>query len=168
MRGKCPTSVMKIANIVAAVFVAIGVLVRFSYLFGAFTFWALMECFFMVSFSAILFCSLGALGPRFSNSARTYFNFLDNNFGQGCYIVILCMMVLQKASKGEELFPIIALIIGVLNMLYGYNDTIKELPVLPWAEWQDNRVKKEEKKDKKKSVKELNEEKRQAEKKKRV
>jgi hypothetical protein len=42
---------------------------------------------------------------------------------------------------------------GVLNMIYGYKDTIKELPMLPWAEWQDNRVKEDKpKKDKKKTV----------------
>lgn len=160
---------MKVANIIAAGFIGIGVLVRFSYLIGDFTFWGLVECCFMVSFCIILFSSMGALGPRYGDLTRTYYNFLDNYFGTGSYMVFLCIMTLQKASKGEQLFPVIALVIGVINMLYGYNDTLKELPVLPWANWQDNRVKDEEDpKNKKKTAKELNEEKRKQELKKKV
>jgi len=100
-REKCPGSTMKIANIVAACFIGIGILVRFSYLIGAFTFWGLLECLFMVIFGLILFASYGALGPGNSDSCRTYFNFLDNNFGQGSYMVFLCVVILQKADKGE-------------------------------------------------------------------
>jgi len=50
-------------------------------LVGAFTFWGLLECCFMVGFVLILISSLGGAGPAFSDSTRTYFNFLDNNFG---------------------------------------------------------------------------------------
>ena len=94
MRDKCPGSTMKIANIVAACFIAIGSLVRFAYLVGAFTFWGLLECCFMVGFVLILILSLGGAGPAYSDSTRTYFNFLDNNFGSGFYISFLCIVIL--------------------------------------------------------------------------
>jgi hypothetical protein len=66
---------------------------------------------------------------------RTYFNFLDNRFGKGCFMLFLCMITFEKTSRGEDLFGIISSIVGVLNILVGYNDHhMKIMPSKPWGE----------------------------------
>ena len=63
---------------------------------------------------------------------RTYFNFLDQQFGRGVFLVWLSMMLLERKTSLEILFCIIVLLIASIDLILGYGDAKKTLASLPW------------------------------------
>lgn len=92
------------------------------------------QIFCIFAFVIILAGSEGTFGPGFSSTVRTYFNFLDCNFGRGSFMLYICILIYEKTAKGEDLFALIATIIAVINMVIGYKDRMKELPSKPWGD----------------------------------
>ena len=147
-------------------------IVRFSYLINAWNFFEFLHHIYLMIFIAILAASDAGFGPANSERCRTYFNILDLHFGRGCFMIFINAIFLDRSDKGEELFCAICIVIGALNILAGYNEKIKKLPMKPWGgDDSDDEEKDLElgKKDKKKTkLEELNEQKKKDDKLKRI
>mmetsp|Transcript_6815 Transcript_6815/g.11494 ORF Transcript_6815/g.11494 Transcript_6815/m.11494 type:complete len:145 (-) Transcript_6815:244-678(-) len=70
----------------------------------------------------------------FSVWIRTYFNFLDSIFGQGLFIIFLAMFLCETKSNGMILYAIVATVIGIVDLVLGFNDLKRGLPSLPWED----------------------------------
>ena len=154
---------MRIANCVSYGCMFMTGIIRFSYLVGNFTVYFLFETFFLLGLIIMWVGAEGVLGPKMSTFVRTYFNYMDSNWGKGFNMIFWCLILLEKAEKGEEIMPGISICIAIIDILIGYADHIKELPATPWP---DTRTEDEKKGivKKKKTAKELNEEKKKIEK----
>ena len=128
-------------------------IIRFSYLVGNFTAWFLFETFMILGLIIAFAGAEGVLGPKISSTVRTYFNFMDSNWGKGFNMLFWDMVLLENASKGEEIMPVISLVIAVINILVGYADNLKELPETPWPDTRSEDEKAGKSKRKKKSTK---------------
>ena len=98
---------------------------RFAYLVGNFNVWWMFQVFYIAVLCLLLFSSEGILGEKNSIYVRTYFNILDINLGKGIYIVYISIILMEKNNKGESFFTITSIIIGIINIIVGYKDTIK-------------------------------------------
>ena len=72
-------------------------------------------------------------GPARSAVVRTYFNFLDNNIGKGLTLIWLSCILMERTDRGEFEFGFVVIIIGLFNLLMGYEHGIKPLPIRPWG-----------------------------------
>ena len=72
------------------------------------------------------------LGPERALSIRTYVNFLDTSLGKGLYLTFLCLLLLEKTDRNETTFVYMVLVVAIFNIVLGYKDSIKELPIIPW------------------------------------
>ena len=164
LKEKCPDTMMRIANLISYACMFLTGIIRFSYLVGNFSAWFLFETFIILGLIAAWAGAEGILGPKISTSVRTYFNFMDNNWGKGFNMIFWDLILLENANKGEEIMPVISIVIAIINILVGYADRLKELPATPWPDTRTDEQKAGTTKKKGKTTKELNEEKKKIEK----
>ena len=121
-------ALLRIANLVSCGMLLMTSIIRFGYLSGNFITGFFFQCLYIVLFIAVLIASEGGLGLSNQNFIRTYFNLLDLTLGRGLYMLFLCILLFERCSKSEELFPIICTVIACVNIIVGYNDSTQALP----------------------------------------
>lgn len=160
-------ALLRIANLVSCGLLLMTSIIRFGYLSGNFITGFFFQCLYIVLFIAVLIASEGGLGLGNQNFIRTYFNLLDLTIGRGLYMLFLCILLFERCSKSEELFPIISCVIACINIIIGYNDSTQALPENevfgPKADEEDIESRKSKKKESDKAA-ELNKLKKEVEK----
>lgn len=87
---------IKAANLLACGLIVIATLIRFSYLVTEyFSFFLLMQNFFLLFFIGLLAASEGMFGSTNSLLVRTYFGMLDYFFGRGLWMCFLSLILFE-------------------------------------------------------------------------
>ena len=133
-KNTCSVTALRMTNLIASGLMMMSAVIRFGYLFDEFTIFFLFQNFYIISFIIIIVSAENGFGPSTGEKVRAYFNLLYNNFGRGIFICFTCMVLFERTDKNESLFALIAIIIGGINIVFGYNDSLKELPHKPWGE----------------------------------
>lgn len=70
-----------------------------------------------------------------SQKVRTYFNFLDKIIGRGLFLIFLACLIMNNAVSGglEYIVAIIAVSIGIIDIILGWGEDKHELPSAPWG-----------------------------------
>ena len=165
MKTKCCTDrVMQICNLLGCIVLFLSVIMRFAYLFPVFNGFFMIETFYLGSFIIIMSMSEGMFGPSYSKRVRTNFNFLDCNMGRGAFLIFQALILMERTKRGEDVFGFIVILLGLFNIFLGYNNKIKELPIIPWGDQLKKESEIEAKKRRNESLKDLNIKKKQIEK----
>jgi len=135
---KCNDKVAKIANIVAVFALGVGTVFRFLYNFGVgpetagFNFFFFISSLYMLSFVSILALVVFKPDHQKAQLARTYFNFLNSITGKGFFLIFLAFILCEKTDQGEIFIAIFVIIIGIVDIVLGWNEASQEIPKLPW------------------------------------
>jgi hypothetical protein len=69
---------------------------------------------------------------KFSIFVRTHFNFLDQLFGRGLFLIFLAFMLLERINKVEVLMAVFVIIVSSFDLILGFGDAKKAMASLPW------------------------------------
>jgi len=63
---------------------------------------------------------------------RTYFNFLDMQFGRGIFLIFLSLFMLEEGSWFEWLVALGCLAVAGCDLIIGSKEAKSKFPVAPW------------------------------------
>ena len=123
---------MRVMNIVACVLLLVGAVVRIIECFKAFNFWFFItSLYFFVFIAFVAAIEIHQLN-KFSVFIRTHFNFLDQLFGRGLFMIFLSFMLLERKTTLEVLCAVCVIIIAAFDLILGFGDAKKAMASLPW------------------------------------
>ena len=134
IRVRCNDKVSRVANIIAVLGLAVWSVIRFLWSVGVgpegahFNFFFFVTSLYLISFVVIL--GLIELKPdhRYSVLMRTYFNFLNTIIGRGVYLIFLSLILMEKSDQGEIVGGVIIIVIGITNIILGWNQDKQQIP----------------------------------------
>ena len=132
IKEKVKPPIIRILNIVACGLLMLGAVFRIIECFKAFNLFFFITSIYFFTFIA----AVGAVELHETNKVsvfiRTYFNFLDQMFGRGLFLIFLSFMLLERKTTMEVIFAVIVLIIAIFDLVLGYGDAKRTLASLPW------------------------------------
>lgn len=133
-KDKCTGAILRGFNFLAYALLGLVTLIRFAYLADSFSFFYLLQVFNILAGIILMALSEDIGGPKLGKKIKTYFNILDSAYRKGFIIIFIAIILMERNDKGEELFAIIAIIIGACDLCLGYRDSgLKKLPMNPWG-----------------------------------
>lgn len=132
LKEKLNPKMIRLLNILACVFLLIGAIFRMVECFKAFNLFFFITSLYFFVF--IIFVAAVEIQEEHKVSIfiRTYFNFLDQMFGRGVFLIYLSFMLLERKTALEIIFCILILIIAIIDVTLGYGDAKRKLASLPW------------------------------------
>ena len=132
LKDKLNPKMIRILNILACVFLFIGAIFRMIECFKAFNLFFFITSLYFFTFITFVAAVEISEEHKVSVFIRTYFNFLDQMFGRGVFLIYLSFMLLERKTALEILFCILILGIAIVDVVLGYGDAKRSLASLPW------------------------------------
>ena len=132
LREMLKPKLIRVLNVIACALLFLGAIFRIIECFKAFNlFFFITSLYFFVFIIFVAAIELHE-GNKVSVFIRTYFNFLDQMFGRGVFLIYLSFMLLERKTALEIMFCILILIIATIDVVLGYGDAKRSLASLPW------------------------------------
>lgn len=132
LRAKIKPPIIRILNILACGLLLLGAVLRIIECFKAFNLFFFITSLYFFTFIVFVGAIEADEANKVSVFIRTYFNFLDQMFGRGLFLIYLSFMLLERKTTMEIIFCIFVLIVAIIDVILGYGDAKRSLASLPW------------------------------------
>lgn len=61
-------------------------------------------------------------------------------FGKGLYFCFLSLLIFEFNERAEDFFGGVSIVVGVCNMMLGYSETLKEMPLNIWQKEEEEKA----------------------------
>jgi hypothetical protein len=123
---------VRILNILACIILTAGAVIRIIQCFKAFNlFFFITSLYFFVFIAFVASIEISQVN-KLSIFIRTHFNFLDQMFGRGLFLIFLSFMLIERQTNMEVLMAVLVIIIASLDLILGFGDAKRALASLPW------------------------------------